>query len=116
MNWSNENGVLFLLIGGKGACGNHVVPRVAGLSAPEINISPVPDSVSNSRRFVPLIRNSCRSSVNDILLKIENLPVILTGRKRILSVTHEIVPTVTDDRRLFHALKEEFLSSHMQLF
>ena len=60
--------------------------------APEIDISPVPDIVSGSRQFVPLTRNSCRSSVYDILLKYENMPVIMTGRKRILSVTHEIVP------------------------
>ena len=40
---------------------------------------------------VPVTRNSCRSSVYDILLKFENLSVIVTGRKRILSVTHEIV-------------------------
>ena len=30
--------------------------------------------------------------VYDILLKFENLPVIVTEKKRILSVTHEIVP------------------------
>ena len=73
--------------------------------APEINISPVPDIVSG-RHFVPVSRNSCRSSVYDILLKFENLPVIVTGRKRILSVTHEIVPD--SDRRLFHALHSHF--------
>ena len=61
-------------------------------SAPEIYISPVPDIVSGSRQFVLVTRNSCRSSVYAILLKFENLPVIVTGRKRILSVTHEIVP------------------------
>ena len=61
-------------------------------SAPEINILPVPDIVSGSPHFVPVIHNSCRSSVYDILLKFENLPVIVTGRKRILLVTHEIVP------------------------
>ena len=32
-------------------------------SAPEINISSVPDIVSRSRHFVPVIRNSYRSSV-----------------------------------------------------
>ena len=62
------------------------------VAAPEINISPVPDIVSGSRHFVPVTRDSRRSSVFDILLKFENLPVIVTGRKRILSVTHEIVP------------------------
>ena len=61
-------------------------------AAPEINISPVPDIVSISRHFVPVTRNLCRSSVYDILLKFENLSVIVSGRKRILSVTHEIVP------------------------
>ena len=61
-------------------------------AAPEINISPVPDIESGSRHFVPVTCNSCRSSLYDILLKFENLPVIVTGRKRILSVTHEIVP------------------------
>ena len=59
---------------------------------PEINISPVPNTMSGSRHFVPVTRNLCRSSVYDILLTFENLPVIATGRKRILSVTHEIVP------------------------
>ena len=52
----------------------------------------VPDIVSGSRHLVPVTHNSCRSSVYDILLNSEILPVILTGRKRILSVTHEIVP------------------------
>ena len=52
-----------------------------------MNISLVPDIVSGSRHFLPVTRNSCRSSVYDILLKF--LPVIVTGRKRILSVTHE---------------------------
>ena len=61
-------------------------------SAPEINISPVPDTMTGSRHFVQVTHNSCRSSVYDILLKFRNLPVIVTGRKRILSVTHEIVP------------------------
>ena len=50
-------------------------------AAPEINISPVPDIVSDSQHFVPVICDSCRSSVYDILLKFENLPVIVTGRK-----------------------------------
>ena len=62
------------------------------LAAPEINISPMPDIVSGSRHFVPVTRNSYRSSVYDILLKFENLLVIMTGRKRILPVTHKIVP------------------------
>ena len=53
--------------------------------APEINISSVP-------HIVPVTRNSCRLSVYDILLKFENLPVIVTVRKRILLVTYEIVP------------------------
>ena len=48
--------------------------------------------MSASRHFVPVTRNSCRSSVYDILLKFENLSVIVTGRKQILSVTHKIVP------------------------
>ena len=61
-------------------------------TVPEINISPVTDNVSGSRHFVPVTRNLCRSSVYDILLKFENLPVIVTGRKRILSITHGIVP------------------------
>ena len=61
-------------------------------AAPEINISPVLDIVSGSRHFVLVTCNSCRSSLYDILVKFENLPVIVTGRKRILSVTHEIVP------------------------
>ena len=66
--------------------------ELCSLTAPEINISPVSDIVSGSRHFVRVTRNWCRSSVYDILLKFENLPVIVTGRKRILSVTHEIVP------------------------
>ena len=61
-------------------------------TVPEINILPVPDIMSGSRHFVLVTRNSCRSSVYDVLLKFENLPVIVTGRKRILLVTHEIVP------------------------
>ena len=48
--------------------------------------------MSDSWHFVPVTSNLCWSSVYDILLKFENLPVIVTGRKRILSVTHEIVP------------------------
>ena len=60
--------------------------------APELNFLPVPDIVSDSRHFMPVTRNSCRSSVYDILLKFENLPVLVTGIKRILSVTDEIVP------------------------
>ena len=66
--------------------------KFTATTAPEIDISPVPDFVSGSRYLVPVTRNLCRSSVYDILLKFENLPVIVTGRKRILSVTHEIVP------------------------
>ena len=62
------------------------------LSAPEIIILPVPDIVSGSRHFVPVTRNLCRSSVYDVLFNFENLPAIVTGRKRILSVTHEILP------------------------
>ena len=61
------------------------------ISAPEINISLVSDIVSGSRYFAPVTCNLCRSSVYDILLKFENLPVIVTGRKRILSVSHEIL-------------------------
>ena len=56
-------------------------------TAPEINISPVLDIVSGSRHFVQVTRNSYRSSVS----KFENLPVNVTGRKRILWITHEIV-------------------------
>ena len=62
------------------------------ISAPEINISPVLDIVSCSWHFVPVTHNSCRSSAYDVLLKSEYLPVIVTDRKLILSVTHEIVP------------------------
>ena len=70
-----------------------VISRITKLhTAPKINISLMPDIVSGSRHFVPVIRNSFRSSVYDTLLKFENLPVIVTGRKRILSVKHEIVP------------------------
>ena len=70
-----------------------VTPSEKSISAaPEINISPVPDTMSGSRHFMPVTRNSCRSSVYDILLKFENLPLIVTGRKRILSVTYEMVP------------------------
>ena len=65
------------------------------MSAPEINISPVPDIVSGSRQFVPVTRNSCRSSVYDILLTFENE----SCRSHMKSCR-----TVTDDRRLFHAL------------
>ena len=61
-------------------------------AAPEINILTVSDIMSGSRHFVPVTRNSCRSSLYDVLLKFENLLVTMTGRKRILSVTHEIVP------------------------
>ena len=62
------------------------------IAAPEIYISPVLDIVSGSRHFLPVTRTLCRSSVYDVLLKFKNLSVIVTGRKRILSVTHEIVP------------------------
>ena len=48
--------------------------------------------MSGSRYLVPVTRNSCRSSVYDVLFEFENLPVIVTSRKRILLVTHEIVP------------------------
>ena len=65
-------------------------------ATPEINISPVPDIVSGSRHFVPVTCNLCRSTVYDILLKSKNLPVIVTDRKRILSVTHEIVPGIEE--------------------
>ena len=75
-------------------------------AAPEMNISSVPDIVSGSQHFVPVTRNSCRSTVYGILLNFENLPVIVTDRKRILSVIHEIVPG-DHDRRLFHALQCE---------
>ena len=61
-------------------------------TVPEINISPVSDIVSGSRHFVLVTRYSWRSFVYDILLKFENLPVIATGRIRILSVTHKILP------------------------
>ena len=61
-------------------------------AAPEINILTVSDIMSGSRHFVPVTRNSCRSSLYDVLLKFENLLVTMTGRKRILSVTHEIMP------------------------
>ena len=57
-----------------------------------INVWQVPDIVSDSLKFVPVTPSSWRSSVYDILLKFENLPVIVIGRKRILSVKHEIVP------------------------
>ena len=63
------------------------------VTVPEINIwPPVPDIVLSSRHVVPVNLNLCRSSVYDILSKFENLSVIVTGEKRILSVTHEIVP------------------------
>ena len=67
-------------------------PEQLRSAAPEMNISSVPDIVSGSQHFVPVTRNSCRSTVYGILLNFENLPVIVTDRKRILSVTHEIVP------------------------
>ena len=79
--------------------------RRALRAVPEMNICPVPDIVSGSWHFVPVTCNSCRSSVYDILLKFENLPVIVTDGKRILSVTHKIMPdSDRDDRQLFHAL------------
>ena len=53
---------------------------------------PLPDTMSGGRDFVPVTRNLCRAYVYDILIKFEKLPVIVTGRKQILSVTHEIVP------------------------
>ena len=52
----------------------------------------LPDTMSGNRHFVPVTRTLCRSCAYNIPLKFENLPVIVTGRKRILSVTHEIVP------------------------
>ena len=55
-------------------------------------ISQVLDTMSGSRHFVTVTRNPCWSSVYGILLKFENLPVIVSGRKRILSVTREIAP------------------------
>ena len=61
-------------------------------AAPEISILLVPDIVSGSRHFVPVTHNSCRSFVYDILLKFENLSVIVIGRKRIMLVTPEILP------------------------
>ena len=51
-------------------------PNNCAPTATEINISPVPYIVSDSRYFVPVTRNSCRSFVYDILLKFENLPVM----------------------------------------
>ena len=62
------------------------------MAALEINILPVPVIVSGSLHFVTVTRNSWRSSLHDILLKFENLSVIVTSRKRILSVTYGIVP------------------------
>ena len=61
----------------------HFKKKLYRTAAPEINISPVLDLVTCSL---------CPSSVYDILLKFENLPVIVAGRKRIVSVTREIVP------------------------
>ena len=49
------------------------------------------DTVSRSWHIVPVTLNLCRSSLYDILLNFEHLPVIVTGIKRILLVTHEIV-------------------------
>ena len=60
-------------------------------TAPEINISLILDIVSGSRYFLPITLNLCQSSLYDILLNFEHLPVFVTGRKRILLVTHEIV-------------------------
>ena len=73
-------------------------PRILGskfksrYSAPEINVSPVPDIVYGSWHFVTVTRNACLSSVYELLLKFKNLLVIVTGRKGMLSVTYEIVP------------------------
>ena len=64
----------------------------AGNAAPKINILPVPENMSGRRLIVPVNRNSCRASFYDILFKFENVPVIVTGRKKILSITHEILP------------------------
>ena len=59
------------------------------MSVPEINISSVQDIVSDILHYVC---SSGQSSVYDILLNFENLSVIVTSRKKILSVTYEIVP------------------------
>ena len=50
-------------------------------AAPEINILLVPGMVSDSRHFVTVTGDLSWSSVYDILLKFENLSVIVTGRK-----------------------------------
>ena len=55
------------------------------------------DFVSVSRHLVSVTRNSCRSSVYDVLLKFEKLS--LWPAENIKSCR-----TVTDDWRLFHAL------------
>ena len=68
------------------------IETICLFSAPEINISPVPDTMTCSRHIVPVKRISFRSSLYDILLEFDNLPVIVTGIKRILSVTRDIVP------------------------
>ena len=64
----------------------------------------MPDIVSGSRHFVPVTRNSYRSSVYDILLKFEKLPVNVTGRNKSCPSHMKSCRTVTDDRRLFHAV------------
>ena len=61
-------------------------------TAPDINILPILDIVSGSLHFLPVTLNLCLSSLYDILLNFEHLPVLVTGRKRILLVTHEIMP------------------------
>ena len=78
--------------------------RISHIAAPEINISQVPYILSGSKYFVPVTPNSCQSSVYDILLKFENLPVIVTSRNESCRSHMKSCRTVTDDRRLFHAL------------
>ena len=73
------------------------------IPAPEINISPVPDIMSSSWHSVPVTRNSCRSSAYDILLKFGR-SLWLAENESCRSHMKSCL-TVTDDRRLFHALK-----------
>ena len=61
------------------------------LSAPEIDISPVPDivpAVGTSCWFLAI----CVGLLYMITIEIWNLPVIVTSIKQILSITYEIVP------------------------
>ena len=67
------------------------------MSAPELNIWPVLEIVSGSRHFVLVTRNSCRSSVYDILLK-------FTFENESYRSHMKLCRTVTADRRLFYAL------------